>query len=85
MALIENDHVNEEGWMDDCIDNCFDATQACNWRADEYIEPDEEMARCIRLCRDVAGLTTMNARAMIPSIVHSQVGIGSAVGPSNTR
>lgn len=64
MALTQIDHV--EGTMADCIDNCFNAAQACEWCADECIQMgDEEMARCIELCRDVADLTTNHARFMV--------------------
>lgn len=65
MALAQIDHVNENELMEKCIDNCFEAAQACEWCADECIQMgDEDMARCIELCRDVADLTTMHARFM---------------------
>jgi ABC-type tungstate transport system permease subunit len=56
MALSVIDHLTDE--MDRCVDSCFDADQACEWYADE----GEGMARCLRLCRDVADLTTQCAR-----------------------
>lgn len=66
MALTEIDHVSENEEMAQCIDNCFNAAQACEWCADECIQMgDEEMARCIELCRDVADLTTNHARFMV--------------------
>lgn len=64
MALTQIDHVSENDRMAECIDNCFEAAQACEWCADECIEMGEEMARCIRLCRDVADITTLHARFM---------------------
>ncbi|USZ69445.1 four-helix bundle copper-binding protein [Halorussus salilacus] len=64
MALQQLD-VSDE--MDECIDNCFEATQACEWCADECIDEDEDMARCIRLCRDVADIASMHARFMVRS------------------
>lgn len=63
MALTQIDHV--EGTMADCIDNCLEAAQACEWCADECVGEGEEMAECIRLCRDVADLTTLHARFMV--------------------
>lgn len=51
--------------MAECIDNCFEAAQAAEWCADECIGlGDEDMSRCIRLCRDVADVTTLHARFM---------------------
>ena len=63
MALTQIDHV--EGTMADCIDNCLEAAQACEWCADECAGEGEEMAECLRLCRDVADLTTLHARFMV--------------------
>lgn len=63
MALTQIDHV--EGTMEDCIDNCLEAAQACEWCADECAGEGEEMAECLRLCRDVADLTTLHARFMV--------------------
>lgn len=62
MALSQIDHLDEE--MQACTDNCFKAAQACEWCADACAGEGEEMARCIRLCRDVADLTTLHARFM---------------------
>ncbi|WP_290811808.1 four-helix bundle copper-binding protein [Halovivax sp.] len=65
MALKSIDHVNEDDRMAECIDNCFEAAQVCEWCADECVGMgDEEMARCIRLCRDVADVATLHARFM---------------------
>ncbi|QRV14939.1 four-helix bundle copper-binding protein [Haloterrigena salifodinae] len=64
MALTQIDHVSENEEMQECIDNCFEAAQACEWCADECVGEGEEMANCLRLCRDVADLTTMHARFM---------------------
>ncbi len=64
MALTQIDHVEENDRMAECIDNCFEAAQACEWCADESAGGGEEMAECIRLCRDVADLATMHARFM---------------------
>ncbi|MFC4246194.1 four-helix bundle copper-binding protein [Natribaculum luteum] len=64
MALMEIPHVDERDEIERCIDDCFEAAQACEWCADECAGEGEEMARCIRLCRDVADLATMHARFM---------------------
>ena len=62
MALTEIRHADDE--MQNCIDNCLEAVQACEWCADACLDEDEDMARCIRLCRDVADLTALHARFM---------------------
>jgi len=62
MALQELEHLDEE--MRHCIDNCFEAAQACEWCADACAGEGEEMARCIRLCRDAADITALHARFM---------------------
>jgi hypothetical protein len=71
MALTQIDHV--EGTMEECIDNCLEAAQACEWCADERAGEGEDMARCLRLCRDVADLTTMHARFMARNSNYSAV------------
>lgn len=66
MALTAIDQIDEGGRMDDCIDNCFEAAQASEWCADQCIEMgDQSMARCIRLCRDVADVSTLHARFIV--------------------
>ena len=69
MALTEIDHV--DGQMEECIDNCLTAAQVCEWCADECIG-DEEMAKCARLCRDVADLTSLHARFMARNSNYSE-------------
>ncbi len=65
MALTEADHVSGETRMAECIDNCFEAAQACEWCATASIEMgDEEMSRCIQLCRDVSDVASLHARMM---------------------
>ena len=65
MALTEIAHIDEDDRMADCIDNCLEAAQACEWCADECIRlGEEEMTRCIQLCRDVADVATLHARFM---------------------
>lgn len=65
MALRRIQHVGENDRLAECIDNCFEAAQACEWCATECIRMgDEEMTRCIELCRDVADVMTLHARMM---------------------
>ena len=45
MALTAIDHVSADGRMQECIDNCVEAAQACEWCADECAELGEDMAR----------------------------------------
>jgi hypothetical protein len=62
MAFDQLDHLNEE--MQTCIENCLETAQVCEWCADACAGEGEEMARCIRLCRDVADVATLHARFM---------------------
>ncbi|MFC7155166.1 four-helix bundle copper-binding protein [Halomarina halobia] len=54
-------HLSEEAR--ECLENCFEAAEVCEWCADECAG-DAEMARCLRLCRDVADVATLHARFM---------------------
>lgn len=54
----------------ECIENCVEAAQACEWCADECLG-DSDMEECARLCRDVADLTTLHARFMARSSDYS--------------
>ncbi|MDF9745049.1 four-helix bundle copper-binding protein [Natrinema salsiterrestre] len=65
MALTEIDHVSENEEMEECIDSCFECVQACEWCADECADEGEEMAKCVRLCRDVADIASLHARFMV--------------------
>ncbi len=62
MALTQIPHI--EGKTAECIDNCFETAQATDYCADQCAEHGEEMARCLRLCRDVSDLVTLHARMM---------------------
>lgn len=65
MALTEIEHVDADDRMAECIDNCSEAAQACEWCATECVRTgNDEMTRCIQLCRDVADVTTLHARMM---------------------
>lgn len=65
MALTAIDQVDEGSRMEECIDNCLEATQASEWCADECIAlGDSDMSRCIRLCRDIADIASLHARLM---------------------
>lgn len=65
MSLTETvskiDHLSDE--QRECIEICTEATEVCEWCADECLG-DEEMEQCARLCRDVADLTSLHARFM---------------------
>jgi len=55
----------QDSEMSNCIDTCSEAAQAAEMCADACIEEGrEELAECIRHCRDVADLTSMHARFM---------------------
>lgn len=40
----------------------FEASKACEWCAEQCIDEGPEMSECLRLCRDVADIASMNAR-----------------------
>ncbi|MFC6987558.1 four-helix bundle copper-binding protein [Haloplanus sp. GCM10025708] len=65
MSLAETvskiDHLSEE--ERECIEICNEATEVCEWCADECLG-DEEMEECARLCRDVADIASLHARFM---------------------
>lgn len=48
----------------ECAEICFEAAQTCEWCADQCAGKGEEMAECIRLCRDVADIASLHARSM---------------------
>ena len=65
MSFIETisniDRLSDE--QRNCIENCKEATEVCEWCADECLG-DADMEECARLCRDVADLTSLHARFM---------------------
>ena len=54
-------HLNDE--ERECLENCFEATEVCEWCADECLG-DADMEECARLCRDVADIASTHARFM---------------------
>lgn len=54
----------------DCIENCTEAAQVCEWCADECLGKSD-MEECARLCRDVADLASLHARFMARSSNYS--------------
>ena len=56
------DHLSDEAR--ECLENCFETAEVCEWCADECAGEGEEMAECLRLCRDVADIATLHARFM---------------------
>lgn len=69
MALSEINHLSNE--QQNCLDNCLEAAQACEWCADECAGLGEEMAECIRLCRDIADIASLHARMMARDSAYS--------------
>ena len=73
MSLTETaseiDHLNDD--QRDCLENCFEATEVCEWCADECAG-NEEMARCLRLCRDAADVASLHARFMARNSNYSE-------------
>ena len=65
MSLAET--AQEIGTLNDeqreCLENCFEATEVCEWCADECLG-DPDMEECARLCRDVADVASLHARFM---------------------
>ena len=56
------DNLSDE--QRECIENCFEAATVCEWCADACLDEEGDMARCIRLCRDVADHASLHARFM---------------------
>ena len=48
--------------MGECMDACIEAAEVGEWCANKYVGHGEEMARCLRLCRDVVNLASLYAR-----------------------
>lgn len=68
MSISLSDTASDIGSLSgeerECAENCFAAAETCEWCADACLDDPEGMERCIRLCRDVADLTTLHARFM---------------------
>lgn len=76
MALSQLD-LDEE--TESCLDTCLTAAQACEWCADECAG-SEEMAKCLRLCRDAADLLTLHARFLARDSNYSAILTEACVG-----
>lgn len=61
-SLSNLDHLSDEAR--DCVENCLEATEVCEWCADQCIDEEGGMENCIRLCRDVADVASLHARFM---------------------
>nr|WP_233341106.1 four-helix bundle copper-binding protein [Haloprofundus sp. MHR1] len=61
-TLSDISHLDDE--ERECVELCNEATEVCEWCADECAGEGEEMARCLRLCRDVADIASLHARFM---------------------
>lgn len=72
MALAETvsqiDHLNDD--QRTCIEICNEATEVCEWCADECLG-ESEMEECARLCRDVADIASLHARFMARGSTYS--------------
>lgn len=60
MALTEINHVGENEKVAECIDDCFEAAQACKWCADECAE--EGMASTTHLRSPSHTLAVLSSR-----------------------
>lgn len=73
-AMSLSDTLSEIGRLSDeqrdCIENCTEAAEVCEWCADECVG-DEGMAECARLCRDVADVASLHARFMARDSTYS--------------
>jgi len=49
-----------------------ESARVCEWCADQCIDEGPEMAECIRLCRDVADIATLNSRLLARDSVFGQ-------------
>ena len=47
---------------EECVDTCIEAAEMGEWCADQCADHGKGMARCLRLCRDVADLASLCAR-----------------------
>jgi hypothetical protein len=56
------DKLNDQ--MRLALDDFYEAAKVTEWCADQCIDLGPEMADCIRLCRDVADLATLNIKFM---------------------
>ncbi|KZN25962.1 hypothetical protein A4G99_05245 [Haladaptatus sp. R4] len=50
------------GEMRVALEDFEQAAKVCDWCADKCLDEGPEMAECIRLCRDVADLGTLNTK-----------------------
>ena len=69
-TLSNIDHLDDESR--ECVEICMEATAVCEWCADECAG-SEEMAKCLRLCRDVADIASLHARFMARESNYSSV------------
>lgn len=64
-AVMSVQELGFEQDVQDCIDNCFRAAEAAEACASHCIrQADEDLVRCIELCRDAANTTTTSALLM---------------------
>jgi hypothetical protein len=64
------DHLTES--ERDCLRLCQQAVTVCEWCADECADMGPEMGDCVRLCRDVADVASLHARALARGSDHRE-------------
>jgi len=75
-AISKVDHLSDE--QRECIENCNEAAEVCEWCADECLG-SEDMEQCARLCRDVADIASLHARFMARDSAYSDHLAGACV------
>lgn len=63
MPLNKMEHLDADAR--NCVETCLEAVEASEWCSDACAGMGEEMAACVRLCRDVADLTALHARLIV--------------------
>ena len=56
----------------ECLVRCREAAAACERCADESAPHGSEMVECVRLCRDVADVASLHARALARGSAHRE-------------
>jgi len=77
--------------MQQSLEQFFEAMKVCEWCAERCADEGPGMAECIRLCRDVADIASLNARfvardsAYGPELARSFVSVASACAQECAR
>lgn len=66
MSLAETaatfDHLDDR--QRDCLEDCLEAAEVCEWCADACLDEEADVRECVRLCRDVADVASLHARLL---------------------